>query len=98
MPPQSSTCDFWFWRCKKDLRGAMWLFISSVTLFFFATTTLLAQSVQHLGTTQPGGMPGQPVMGGMERLANGVRVSWDGPPGYYQVYQKSSGLLAPWVA
>jgi hypothetical protein len=98
MPPQSSICDFWFWRCKKALRGATRLFISAVTVLFFATTTLLSQSVQHLGTTQPGGMPGQPVMGGMERLANGVRVTWDGPSGYYQVYQKNNGLLAPWVA
>ncbi|HEX7578239.1 MAG TPA: cytochrome c family protein [Verrucomicrobiae bacterium] len=74
------------------------MFISAVTVFFFATTTLLSQSVQHLGTTQPGGMPGQPVMGGVERLANGVRVTWDGPSGYYQVYQKNNGLLSPWAA
>ena len=76
----------------------MRLFISAVTLFFLATTTLLSQSVQHLNTIQPGGMPGQPVMGSMERLTHGVRVIWDGPSGYYQVYQKSNGLLAPWVA
>jgi hypothetical protein len=37
-------------------------------------------------------------MGGMERLAHGVQVTWDGPSGYYQVYQKSNSLLAPWVA
>jgi hypothetical protein len=61
---------------------------------FFAN----AQNVQHLSTTQPGGMPGLPVMGGIERLTNGVQVTWDGPSGYYQVYQKSNSLLAPWVA
>ena len=57
-----------------------------------------AQNVPHLSTTQPGGMPGLPVMGGVERLTNGVQVTWDGPSGYYQVYQKSNSLLAPWVA
>jgi hypothetical protein len=61
---------------------------------FFAN----AQNVQHLSTTRPGGMPGLPVMGGVERLTNGVRVTWDGPSGYYQLYQKSNSLLAPWVA
>ncbi len=57
-----------------------------------------AQNVPHLSTPQPGGMPGLPVMGGVERLTNGVQVTWDGPSGYYQVYQKSNSLLAPWVA
>ena len=43
-------------------------------------------------------MPGLPVMGGVERLTNGVQITWDGPSGYYQVYQKSNSLNAPWVA
>src|ERR1035441_8320936 len=79
MPPQSSICDFWFWRCKKDLRGATPLLISMVTVFFFFTASLHSQSVQHLSTVQPGGMPGLPVMGGIERLTNGVQIIWDGP-------------------
>lgn len=58
----------------------------------------MAQSVQHPGTTQPGGMPGLPVMEGIERVTNGMRLTWDGPSGYYQVYQKSNSLTAPWVA
>lgn len=57
-----------------------------------------AQSVQHLATTQPGGMPGLPVMGGINRLTNGVQITWDGPSGYYQVFQKSNSLGAPWLA
>ena len=61
-------------------------------------SSLMAQSVQHLGTAQPGGMPGLPVLGGIERLTNGVRVIWDGPSGYYQLYQKSNSLTAPWMA
>ncbi len=43
-------------------------------------------------------MPGLPVMGGIEQLTNGVQITWDGPSGYYQVYQKSNSLSAPWVA
>jgi hypothetical protein len=43
-------------------------------------------------------MPGLPVLGGIEQLTNGVRVTWDGPSGYYQLYQKSNNLAAPWVA
>ncbi len=53
-----------------------------------------AQNVQHLTITQPGGMPGWPVLTGIERLTNGVRMTWDGPPGYYQLFQKSS-LTSP---
>jgi hypothetical protein len=61
---------------------------------FFAN----AQNVPHLTITQPGGMPGLPVMTGIEHVTNGMNVTWDGPSGYYQVYQKSNSLLAPWVA
>jgi hypothetical protein len=98
MPPRSSICDFWFWRCKQALLGATPLSISTVAVFFVATTTLLSQSVQHLSTTQPGGMPGLPVMGGIQQQTNGVRIFWDGPAGYYQVFQKSNSLSAPWLA
>lgn len=47
-----------------------------------------AQSPQHLTTIHPGGFPGVPVMTGIERTTNGVKLSWDGPAGYYQLYQK----------
>ena len=57
-----------------------------------------AQSVQHLATLQPGGMPGLPLMGGINKLTNGVQITWDGPSGYYQVFQKSNSLSAPWLA
>ena len=57
-----------------------------------------AQPVQHLATTQPGGMPGTPVMGGISTLTNGVQITWDGPSGYYQVFQKSNSLTAAWQA
>jgi hypothetical protein len=47
-----------------------------------------AQEVQHLSVTRPGVMPGRPVMSGIQRTTNGVAVTWDGPSGYYQLYQK----------
>src|SRR5208282_12050 len=59
---------------------------------------VVAQPVQHLVTTQPGGMPGMPVMGGISKLTNGVEITWDGPSGYYQVFQKGHSLTAPWLA
>ena len=74
------------------------LFVPAGAVVFFTALSLMAQPVQHLSTTQPGGMPGLPVMGNVMRLTNGVQVTWDGPSGYYQVYQKSNNLLAPWVA
>jgi hypothetical protein len=47
-----------------------------------------AQEVQHLTVTQPGGMPGMPLVTGIERTSNGVTVTWDGPSGYYRLFQK----------
>ncbi|HYA78999.1 MAG TPA: cytochrome c family protein [Candidatus Nitrosopolaris sp.] len=84
--------------CAKALSSNQmpWLILMAGILFI--ASPLMAQSVQHLGTTQAGGMPGLPVMGGVELLTNGVQVTWDGPSGYYQVYQKSNSLSAPWVA
>jgi len=57
-----------------------------------------AQMVQHLTTVQPGGLPGTPVMGSISRVTNGVQITWDGPAGYYQVFQKSNSLKASWIA
>lgn len=53
-----------------------------------------AQDVQHLPIPLPGGMPGLPVMTGVEKVTNGVQLSWFGPSGYYQLYQKL-GLTDP---
>src|SRR6516225_7841467 len=57
-----------------------------------------AQQVQHLTITQPGGMPGLPVMTAIIPLTNGVQLTWAGPAGYYQVFQKSNSLMVPWTA
>jgi hypothetical protein len=60
---------------------------------------LPAQPVQHQVIVQPGGMPGLPVMTGISKLTNGVQLTWDGPSGYYQVFQKSNSLnAAQWLA
>jgi hypothetical protein len=87
------------------MNGNNALLADRASVLFLATAGFLlggfianAQTVPHLSTTQPGGMPGLPVMGSVERVTNGVRVTWDGPSGYYQLYQKSNNLLAPWVA
>lgn len=47
-----------------------------------------AQDVQHLKIAQPGGMPGMPVLTGIEKTTNGIAVTWDGPSGYYQLLRK----------
>jgi hypothetical protein len=73
-------------------------FLLAVAGILFTALPSPAQPVQHLIVTQPGGMPGMPVMTGIQRLTNGVSLTWDGPSGYYQIYQKSNSLLAPWVA
>lgn len=57
-----------------------------------------AQEVPHLSVTQPGGMPGLPVVTGMERRSNGVKITWDGPPGYYRVFQQTNLSGGSWHA
>ena len=42
----------------------------------------------HLSVTQPGGMPGVPVVTGIEKTTNGLTITWDGPSGYYQLLRK----------
>jgi hypothetical protein len=55
-----------------------------------------AQDVQHLSITVPGGMPGLPVITGITPVTNGVNVTWDGPSGYYQLFE-SSNMNGPWL-
>jgi hypothetical protein len=64
----------------------------------FLALPLKSQSVVHLSIIQPGGMPGLPVMIGITDGTNSVTMTWDGPSGYYQLYQKSNSLGAAWVA
>lgn len=64
-------------------------------LLLAVAASAVAQSVQHLSVTVPGGMPGLPTVTGIEQTTNGVMVTWDGPPGYYQLFQQL-GIATPW--
>ena len=57
-----------------------------------------AQASPHLTIIQPGGFPGWPVMTGVLPGTNSVTVTWDGPGGYYQLFQKRSLTDATWQA
>ena len=55
------------------------------------------QAATHQTVVVPGGAPGWPVMSGIERATNGFTLSWDGPPGYYRVYQNRGLVDAAWT-
>jgi hypothetical protein len=55
-----------------------------------------ARGAEHLSSPHRGGYPGLPVMNGIERTTNGVKVSWDGPSGYYQLYQRLGLTTGTW--
>lgn len=57
-----------------------------------------AQGLPHLNIIQPGGMPGWPVMNGITQVGNGVNVTWDGPAGYYQLFQRPNVTAGTWQA
>ena len=57
-----------------------------------------AEEVQHLSITVPGGMPGLPVMGPIQQVSNGVSVTWFGPAGYYQLFEKTNMTDSTWRA
>lgn len=63
-----------------------------------AGTSGSAQGVQHLTTIQRGGFPGVPTMTGIQETTNGVKVTWDGPSGYYGLWHKTNLMNSGWVA
>ena len=67
-------------------------------VLFLLAISAQSQSVQHLSTTQPGGIPGQPLLTGVVPGTNGVTVAWDGPSGYYQLFEKQSLTDPNWKA
>ena len=75
-----------------------WRIFLLVSLAAFAVGSAGAQGVQHLAVVQPGGFPGLPVMNGIQRTTNGVQIYWDGPSGYYQVWQKIHLTDPTWLA
>lgn len=63
---------------------------------FWSPPGTTAQQV-HLNLPVPGGMPGRPVMTGLTGTNGLVTITWDGPPGYYQLYQKLGLTGAAWT-
>jgi hypothetical protein len=58
-----------------------------------------AQDFQHLSATWPGGMPGATnFITGTNLVTNGVEVTWDGPSGYYQLFESPSLDHPVWKA
>lgn len=68
--------------------------VSALIAFFMVVTLAGAEEVQHLSVTVPGGMPGLPIMTGIQHTNNIAKLTWDGPSGYYQLYEKL-GLTSP---
>jgi len=50
----------------------------------------------HLTVAQPGGFPGRPIVTGITKTTNGVNITWDGPSGYYQLYQATNLASPAW--
>lgn len=72
---------------------AFWLVLAVITGL---ATTARAEEVQHLTVAQPGGFPGRPILTGITKTTNGVNITWDGPSGYYQLYQATNLTSPTW--
>ncbi len=70
--------------------------LAAAAVLVAAGLSARAQDVQHLSITVKGGMPGLPVITGITPVTNGVKVTWDGPQGYYQLFE-SARMNGPWV-
>ena len=66
--------------------------------FLLAVNAQGAEPVPHLSITQPGGMPGLPVVTSVLRGSTNVTVTWDGPPGYYRLLQQVGLTGGSWQA
>jgi len=62
----------------------------------YVTAPSFAQA-PHLNFTQPGGMPGLPVVTGIAANSNSVTVTWDGPAGYYRLMRSLSLAGTQWT-
>jgi hypothetical protein len=72
--------------------------VTVATGFLGSGLASVAEEIQHLSITVPGGMPGLPVMGPIQQVSNGVSVTWFGPAGYYQLFEKASVTASTWSA
>jgi hypothetical protein len=82
-----------------DRAASLFLAVASVLLAGLGAS---AQNVQHLSMTYEGGMPGSNVVTGVTLVTNavkvtGVKVTWDGPPGYYQLFESPGTNDPVWV-
>ncbi len=68
--------------------------VCALSVLVMVGTLAGAEEVQHLSVTVPGGMPGWPIMTGIQHTNNVAKLTWDGPSGYYQLYEKL-GLTSP---
>jgi len=83
----------------RTVRASMVLLVVLFLISVVSTASHVhAQGVQHLTITQPGGLPGLPVMTGIQRATNEININWDGPSGEYQVWHKTNLMKSAWVA
>lgn len=68
----------------------------ALTVWLAAGVMAVAEEVQHLSITQPGGMPGWPVITGIGHTNHAAKITWDGPSGYYQLYYKTNLASSTW--
>jgi hypothetical protein len=83
---------------KLGIREIACFLIIAWTACLVSIPAAQAQNVQHLSVPVPGGIPEQPVLTGIVPGTNGVTVTWDGPAGYYQLFEKLSLTDASWRA
>ena len=83
---------------KTRLAGQAPVLLVAAAVALLNPWLIRAQDIQHLTLAQPGGMPGLPIITGIFPGSNSVTVTWDGPQGYYQLFQKLSLTDAVWKA
>jgi len=81
--------------CRRMPASHLLIWVLAVVIFA-ADLSAKAQTTQHWNMLQPGGLPGLPVMTGIQKTTNGVTLTWYGPPGYYQLYQKLGLTGSSW--
>ena len=76
------------------VRGVGW-FGLLLLLCVCLGSTVSAQNQPHLNRLVRGGMPGLPILTGIELTTNGLRLTWEGPPGYYRIEYRTN-LQGSW--
>src|SRR5262245_24134363 len=81
------------------MRNGRHRLVRAVALIVWLTSggSAVAEEVQQLSITQPGGMPGWPVITGIQRSNDSTKITWDGPSGYYQLCYKTNLASSTWL-